>query len=371
LQVSYVVLAIIAIFVVVAWLLTEQVWVAFGSDPVIAKGAGYYSSVLALGIPGVIAFSQISQFFSAQRIMRPEVQTASIGLLLNLLLGLIFVLGFPIPDFHGFGFVACPIVTTTIVYAQMVFLYVVYIHFGRLHETCWAGWNWKEITKDRIRTYSNLYFPSAFGMASDFWRVAVIGAVAAKLGEEEVAVFNTSYRIMWIVLIMVNAVSGAAGIKIAMRLGNLDARGAKQAGDVGIGLSALILLCIFFAVLSNTRLLGRIFTEDENFLSLFEEARWPFALTLCLMNLSVAIERVPYSMGRTTEVFWMGLLASWGVQVPGVVVLTNYWRDDLVGLYWGMTLGYFVLCILYAWITFTCDWEHYAIMARQRSEAKD
>lgn len=30
------------------------------------------------------------------------------------------------------------------------------------------------------------------------------------------------------------------------------------------------------------------------------------------MNLSVGIENIPYSMGRTTEVFWMGCIASWG-----------------------------------------------------------
>ena len=83
------------------------------------------------------------------------------------------------------------------------------------------------------------YFPAAFGMASDFWRVAVIGAIAADLGELEVAVFNTSYRIMWIVLIMVNALSSAAGIKMSQRLGDMNPKGAKQAGEVGILLSFL------------------------------------------------------------------------------------------------------------------------------------
>ncbi|KAI2511274.1 MatE-like protein [Fragilaria crotonensis] len=94
LQVSYLVLGCISIVVIVSWLLTEQVWVAFGSDPAIAKDAGYYASALALSIPGVIIFSQLSQFFSAQRIMGPEVFTSSAGLILNLLFGLVFVLGF-------------------------------------------------------------------------------------------------------------------------------------------------------------------------------------------------------------------------------------------------------------------------------------
>ena len=33
--------------------------------------------------------------------------------------------------------------------------------------------------------------------ASDWWRVAAIGAVAVTLGEKELAVFNSSYRVLW------------------------------------------------------------------------------------------------------------------------------------------------------------------------------
>ena len=369
LQVSFLVLGCISVVVIVSWLLTEQVWVAFGSDPAIAKDAGYYASVLALSIPGVILFSQLSQFFSAQRIMGPEVFTASAGLILNLLFGLVFVLGIPIPNFQGFGFQACPIVTTVIVYAQIIFFYVVYIHMQQLHKSCWDGWSWEGITKERIRTFSSLYFPSACGMASDFWRVAVIGTVAAKMGEMDVALFNTSYRIMWIVLIVVNALSGASGIKMTMRLGSMDYDGAKQAAKVGIFLIILVLILLFVVIFTSIRSFGRIFTNDPDFLDLFESVRLPFVISLVSMNFAVAIEKIPYSMGRTSEVFWYGLVASWGAQVPAVIILTTHWRNDLVGLYWGMSIGYLILCCLYGYMALTSDWKKYALLARERSEA--
>ena len=44
----------------------------------------------------------------------------------------------------------------------------------------------------------------------------------------------------------------------------------------------------------------------------------------------------------------MGFIASWGGQVPAVLFLTKYWRNDLVGLYTGMAIGYLILAILYA-----------------------
>jgi Na+-driven multidrug efflux pump len=76
LLVTYVALGCISIVVIVSWMLTEQVWVAFSSDPAVAKDAGYFASVLALSIPGIVAFSQLSRFLSAQQIMGPEAFTA-------------------------------------------------------------------------------------------------------------------------------------------------------------------------------------------------------------------------------------------------------------------------------------------------------
>jgi len=368
LQISYVVIFAMSIFVILAWNLTEYVWLAFGSDPEISKMAGYYARVLSVSIPGTIVFGQLSQFFSAQKIMHPEVYASAMGLCANLLFGLVFVLGWPIPGFEGYGFAACPTVTTIVTYLQLAFILVVYIYFKKLHEKCWGGFHIEEITWARIKTFSELYFPAALSTSSDFWRVAVIGTVAASLGEAEVAVFNTAYRIMWICLIFVVSISGAASINMSIRLGKMDPKGAKQAGDVSIGIASIMLIGLVAFILAKNRWFGLIFTSDEEFLGLFKECAVPFTISLFFMNLAIVIERIPYTMGRTKEVFWMGFFASWGGQVPAVLILTKYWRNDLVGLYTGMAIGYFILTILYSIIVLRSDWAHYAEMAQIRSE---
>jgi hypothetical protein len=40
-------------------------------------------------------------------------------------------------------------------------------------------------------------------------------------------------------------------------------------------------------------------------------------------------------------------------QVPGVILLTTYWRNDLIGLYTGMGLGYAACVVLYGYIVLT------------------
>lgn len=159
--------------------------------------------------------------------------------------------------------------------------------------------------------FCELYVPAALAFASDFWRTGVIGAVAAKLGEREVAVFNTSYRIMWIALVLVGALSGAAAINMSLRLGGNNYKGAKQAGFVGISMATMMLMILSTVILFDSRLIGMIFTQDKEFLDMFEEASIPFTITLFCMNLAVALERIPYSMGRTREVFAMGFIGSW------------------------------------------------------------
>jgi Na+-driven multidrug efflux pump len=117
---------------------------------------------------------------------------------------------------------------------------------------------------------------------------------------------------MWIALILVGALAGASSINMSIRLGNLDHIGARQAGYVGIAMATCILTLFSMFLLFQCRLFFRIFSNDELYLDMFEEANVPFTMTLFFMCLAVAIERIPYAMGRTKEIFWMGLIASWG-----------------------------------------------------------
>lgn len=298
----------------------------------------------------MIGFTQLAQFFFAQKIMYPLIHSSGLGLTLNLVLGLVFVLGWPIPGFDGFGFEACPIVTVCVTYFQLFFLVIIYMYFGGLHENCWPGWRLTEITWSRIKTFSDLYFPQALSSTSDFWRVAVIGGVAAKMGDIEVTVYNTAYRIAWFTMMFVFAMAGASSTNMCLRLGRGHSDAARQAGYVGVTMATVVLFIESFLLLTKGRWFALVFSNDKDFLSLFEETLVPFTAVLFFMNLCVALEQIPYSMGRTRDVFWLGFFSSWGGQVPAVILLTRYWRNDLFGLYTGMAIGYFILTILYAHI---------------------
>eukprot|EP00584_Thalassiosira_punctigera_P002158 CAMPEP_0172531628 /NCGR_PEP_ID=MMETSP1067-20121228/4955_1 /TAXON_ID=265564 ORGANISM="Thalassiosira punctigera, Strain Tpunct2005C2" /NCGR_SAMPLE_ID=MMETSP1067 /ASSEMBLY_ACC=CAM_ASM_000444 /LENGTH=519 /DNA_ID=CAMNT_0013316025 /DNA_START=38 /DNA_END=1597 /DNA_ORIENTATION=+ len=376
LRISVLILGVLSIGVAISWSFTEKVWLWLGQSEDIAKDAGYYSFVFIFSIPAQLGFSQLSQFLSAQRIMKPEVASSLIALVGNLVLGVVMVMGIPHLGFDGFGFKACPLVTVMIVWCQCLLLYLYWLKYydksqalssSNAHKQDMSSWT-EGITMERICTYSALYFPAAMALSSDFWRMGAIGAIAATLGEREVGLFNASYRILWITLIFVGALSGAAGIKIALRLGNGDATAARQAAAVGVSLACLFLFLLSTVVYFNIREIGLLFTNDESYLDLFEECRWPFTCVLFFMNLSVSIETIPISMGQTGKVFYAGFVASWFGQVPGVIILTRYWRRDLYALYTGVGAGYAVLVLIYGWLAYTSDYHKYSDMARKRAE---
>ena len=376
LRISYLVLGFISVGVMLSWLYTEQIWILLGESQEVAQDAGYYSFSFIFSIPAQVAFSQMSQFLSAQRILHPEVRTSMIALCANLLLGLIFVLGIPIPGFQGLGFKACPVVTVTVVWIQAIVLWIFFRDILKKDPVFSANTRTRNcissmmdgITLERLRTFSALYFPTALSLASDFWRMGVIGAVAATIGEREVGLFNASYRILWITLIFVGALSSASGVKIGLALGKGRSSAAKQAGLVGISLAIVCLIILAVLVYYNTSLIGSVFTTNESYLDLFEECRLPFTATLFFMNLAVGIEAIPLSMGQTSTVFYCGVIASWMGQVPGVLLLTKYWRNDLYALYTGIATGYCVLVFLYAHLVLNSDWKKYSELARKRSE---
>ena len=184
LRISYLILGTLSIFVMISWLYTEHVWVWLGQSVDVAQDAGYYSFVFIFAIPAQLIFSQLSQFLSAQRIMKPEVAASLVALACNLSLGLGFVLGIAIPKFDGYGFKACPIVTVVVVWCQCLMLYFYWLMFGdgtsqatnsSTEHKIWP-YSWIEgITIERIVTFSKLYFPAALALSSDFWRMGAIG----------------------------------------------------------------------------------------------------------------------------------------------------------------------------------------------------
>lgn len=367
LQVAYVVLLSICLFVWVAWLCTGVVLRAFGKSEELAGDANYFAAVLSLCLPTRILYSQLTTFFASQKIQRPSVVCSTAGMLLNLVFGLIFVMGFPISGWSGYGFKACPWVTTIVEYAQLAILLITFCQIKQLHTECWPGWSKSHVTKQRLREYLKQYVPQTLSGASDWWRVSAIGAIASSLGDVNVAVWNTGYRICWIALAFNGSLVSAMGINLSMALGQGNAAAARRTMFIGVSLCTGVTVVLSLVVICIPRYCGMIFSNDPVILDLFEESRFALAAFVGFMNLSVILEGIPNNVGRSNISFRLGVVGSWVGQVPGAYLCSRYWRDDLIGLYAGSALGYALLCVLLGAACYTLDFQQLANEARARS----
>ena len=155
---SLFVLSIVLVPVVIAWALTGPLLSALGQPAQIVHDASYFALVMMVCLPARIGVSQISSFFTSMRIMQPGMLTSVLAMISNLSLGLFFVLGFPVKGWSGFGFVACPIVTSTVEYMQLLVLWGVYWAALKLYKDYWPedGWSMKYITTARIYEFSKV-----------------------------------------------------------------------------------------------------------------------------------------------------------------------------------------------------------------------
>jgi len=348
LQTSLVVQAALLIPVIVLWALTKPLLLLLKVDASVANNAGIYAGILALAIPARTLFGQLRQFFQAQKLLWPEAFMSGIAVLFNLLLGYVMVLGIPGGDgFRGFGFIACPSVTTFVECAQtfvfvLVFCYTLPHVLGPEYlPVRLPTWQAGVVTKEKVRAYVSLYAPAALSTASDFWRFSAIGAVAAALDPIDAAVFTASYRVMWMMLIAVGALRRVVAITAAPLLGANKPTKAKRVMVVGAACATTIIVAMASVVFFFSRQIGSIFSDDVEVLDRFYAIRAPFAATAALMNLTVFLEVVPSTMLYTRTTLVIGLIGSWLGQVPGVLFCVfALGHRNLVALYSGVAFGY-------------------------------
>ncbi|KNC86572.1 hypothetical protein SARC_01295 [Sphaeroforma arctica JP610] len=372
-QVSFVVISVITVIIMITWSLTGPLIKLLkpDTDPETVSMAGYFAMILALSLPARNLMMQLGQYFAAQGMVRPPAIASVFAAVFNLVFGLIFVLGVGVAGWEGIGFIACPIVTTVTEWVQVALFVLVFCICLKMHKSSWPveGWVWSEITWARVSEFLRIFLPAALSLSSDFWRMSVVGILAASLGELDLAVFNASYRILWMVLSLVGALGAAVGVRISLGVGAENIPAAKQSIFLGstltLGSLAGLSVIIYFFIGQ----IAHIFSNDPIFISEFVKVRAPLCAFTFFMNLSVYLERIPMSMGKTKEALYAGLIGSWLGQVPGAYIAVTYWRHDLVGLYWGATLGYAMLCALLFGIIISTNWEDVVRDSKSRVQA--
>ncbi|CAE8603384.1 unnamed protein product [Polarella glacialis] len=371
-QISMTLFSWVLIPVMLLWCATSPVLhYGLGYAEDVASYAGYYATVSALCLPAKLVNGKLSTFFTSQKITGPSSKTTPVALILNLVFGLQFVLGIPYAGLKV-GFWACPWVTTLVEWFLLLVISVVWVGYYRSHEQCYGPklheWNflrdvflaplfataeserfayYNQNIRPKLWEFIKLTVPATLAMASDFWRMSAIGLLAGTLGDKEVAVFNASYRIAWMNLVIIGAFSSACVTQLGIALGTGDGGLSLKIRDLGIGTVLVFLVATVSASVVYIEALASIFTNDPEVIALFKECRFAMALMIFFMCFSVHFESLLVALKKTDTLFKAALIGSWGGQVPGVLILFYLYGPSLQNVYLGIGGGYALLMILY------------------------
>lgn len=371
-HVALLVLSIASIPVMIIWCCIGPMLSAVGAEASLIGPAEYYCFVLLSAIPARIMSHVVNQYFLAQRITRPLVVCGITALVLNLALGLLLVLGIPIPGWPGLGFALCPVVTALVEWTQLSIMIFFYCKYRQLHTDCWPGWSWSHITKARVMKFSTVFFPAALGGVSTWLYVLTMGLVIFYLDDTvSLGVHNSAYKLQLLSMTFTGSIGQALGVKMGNALGAGDIRATRRIGLVGLTAAVSVLSVISFILCAFPEYIACIFSDDPAIIRLYKTVAAPLAFQIFASNLCVILEKIPLACGRTDIVFYNNVIGSWVVVLPTVALLTHYWRNDLYAVYCGIGFGYSLMTVVLLYIITTTNFEVYAIQARLRSEVKE
>ncbi|CAD7970230.1 unnamed protein product [Amoebophrya sp. A120] len=387
----------------------------FDLPAAVADLSGYYAMVLSLCLPAQILMTQMSQFLVAQECADLVVGTVSIGPpVLNLLLGLQLVLGIPLAA-YGFGFSACPFVTVVVEWVGLAAVFLAMraktsrsvlttennktagvttfttsegIVITSEQDTTgvedeiitnttrdvWRCWPTQSVIFDRkyrneiilpkVRPFLELHLPQVLSLSSDFWRLSAIGYMASWPSINGAGVFNAGYRIAELNMTLTSSLATAGNMLIGASLGRGDGERAQEVYRKTLLLVISILVFTSAIWLLFPRQVARVFATDESFLESFEGVSLSFSCFVFFMNLAVALESVLLTLKKSNTVLKASLMGSWLGQVPAVLLSLWFLGLQLENIYWGVTIGYLILCLLYWQALREVAWDREAELAQ-------
>jgi MATE family multidrug resistance protein len=250
-------------------------------------------------------------------------------------------------------------------------LFFYYCGKQKLHETCWpesvrawkpfsdiyvAPWSarpdserfayFNKMIKPNLYEFARLALPATLSLGSDFWRMSAIGLYSGTLGDKAVAVFNSSYRIAWLNIVVVGSFSSACATQLSIALGSGDAKLCAKVRNIGIFTVLTFLLLTVGLSIVFIEKLAMIFSTDPEVIQMYCDTKWEMAGMIFFMCFAMHFESLLYALKKSNIVFYCGMAGSWFGQVPAVVILTTYFGHGLYNVYLGVAVGYGLLLVL-------------------------
>lgn len=332
------------------WFNSEQIFLGLRQTPEVAYLSGLYLKVLFLGAPGYVGFEALKRFTASQGNFTVSTYAVCFAAPVNAILNYVLVWH---PDW-GFGFAGAP-AAMSISYWLLFLQMIVYVRYGKSRHS-WHGFSPKQAFthwgpmlrlafSGCLMTCSEWFAYEIMAFASSFLGVVPLGAQA---------ILSTTGSLVY-------QVPFAVAVGLSSRVGNLLGAGlAKPAHTVtlvGVILSVLIGLLVGVAIIALRFDWGRLFSNDHEVVALAARL-----LPLCaLFNLADCIQVITAGMlrgqGRQNIGGILNLVGYYVIAIPLGLVLCFRADLGLAGLWIGMCVAIWLICLFQTYYVLQVDWD--------------
>ncbi|PVZ15346.1 MULTISPECIES: NorM family multidrug efflux MATE transporter [unclassified Pseudomonas] len=314
---------------------------ALGQTPENVENAGHFLLLLPLALPGAMTFMALRGFTSAVGKAWPVMIISLMGAGLNAVLNLALIngwMGLPKLGLLGIGLVTA-IVANAMAGALWLLLAKAPAYRGYCIGRGLARPDWPS-----IRELWHLGLPIGGTYAVEVGLFAYAALCIGTLGSVQLAAHQIALQIVSVAFMVPVGLSYAVTLRVGHHYGAGSPRLARQAGWVGIGFGAAIMLCFAAA----------FWAIPATIIGLFIDARDPafapvFALAMSLLAIAAWFELFDgvqtIAMGalrglkESRLTFFIGLCCYWLIGAPTAWWLAFHAGWGAQGVWWGLAAG--------------------------------
>jgi MATE family multidrug resistance protein len=316
-------------------------------------------------------------YFQAQGLPRPAMYNNISFLFVNAMLNWVFVFGGPfryIFGWKGLGFIGAAISLSISRTMQSVVYFFYMFVYKKNHINTWpdAGLSLQHHTLARTTEFMRQSIPNLGTLLFSVISSQATTVLVGRLGERAIAASSalSTVTIPW------SGTMGAttctiSGVRVGYHLGRGDGNAAKRTAWMIMHFISIVMVAVTILFVPLQHWILKVATDDYDVLSLSIKLI-PAMLVGTYLNLLVSniTSGVFSGMGRPI----IATILSFGFELPmsigGVAVYILYFHGDLLGVYWWGAISGAIEVAVVLGLLFASDWDHWALEAQRRQEAR-
>lgn len=328
--------------------------------------------------------SVMSGFLLAQKVVRPQMCIMVIALLFNAGSNYLMVYGL------GIGYLGSPL-STVLSRCFVCAALACYIFFSPIvrENGTWPGWQLRECLKrHRVAEFFKQAIPTAVGSAVEEFQIQLVAIFAGSIGPAAVTTHNCTLSFFLALSCAMWAIQSATSTRLGHHLGNSDLAAVRRVLKVAVTATLAWAAVVALAFLVARHEIGSIYSSKVQVQQLAAEIATVVAVGYFVLAGFYVIVAVLVATGQPKWFAIAFVIGGWCVALPLAYTLAflvdeelaDWWPGrlawdtgprgglGLLGLWFGLAIGYFVTMLISGAAAYRTDWQRVALEASARAE---